>query len=347
MPTSGRSNGPMCCAAAARRFRSRAVTSSSSGCATTLPENTPFDEVVRELLTANGSTFANPPANYYRIARRPAEPGRDDGPAVLRHPHAVRQVPQPPVRALDAGRLLQHGRLLRPGEAQDRRRTPGRKPKTTRLPRSSISRARRGDPAAHRQDDGAASSSAAAIADDPAEHRTAARSWPTWLTSPDNPFFAKSVVNRIWFHLMGKGHRRSGGRLPRLEPVGQRRTARRPGEGLRRAQVRHASTSSATIMNSRTYQLSAQTNEFNKDDNKYFSHAVTKLLTGRAAAGRHLRRDRGAGEVRRPAAGHAGRCSCRTARSTTRSSRRSASRPANWPASANAKATATWPRRCN
>jgi hypothetical protein len=34
-----------------------------------------------------------------------------------------------------------------------------------------------------------------------------------------------------------------------------------------------------TIMNSRTYQLSAMTNEFNKDDNKYFSHAVTKLLT--------------------------------------------------------------------
>jgi len=33
------------------------------------------------------------------------------------------------------------------------------------------------------------------------------------------------------------------------------------------------------IMNSRTYQLSAQTNDFNKDDNKYFSHAVTKLLT--------------------------------------------------------------------
>src|SRR5204863_2048362 len=32
------------------------------------------------------------------------------------------------------------------------------------------------------------------------------------------------------------------------------------------------------IMNSRTYQLSAQANELNKDDQKYFSHAVTKLL---------------------------------------------------------------------
>jgi hypothetical protein len=32
------------------------------------------------------------------------------------------------------------------------------------------------------------------------------------------------------------------------------------------------------IMTSRTYQLSAQANDFNKEDNKYFSRAVTKLL---------------------------------------------------------------------
>ncbi|HMC66847.1 MAG TPA: DUF1549 domain-containing protein, partial [Gemmataceae bacterium] len=36
-----------------------------------ISRNAPFDGVVRELLTANGSTFANPPANYYRIARDP------------------------------------------------------------------------------------------------------------------------------------------------------------------------------------------------------------------------------------------------------------------------------------
>src|SRR5262249_41044340 len=33
--------------------------------------NTPFDAVVRELITSSGSTFANPPSNYYRIARDP------------------------------------------------------------------------------------------------------------------------------------------------------------------------------------------------------------------------------------------------------------------------------------
>src|SRR5207248_11573424 len=32
------------------------------------------------------------------------------------------------------------------------------------------------------------------------------------------------------------------------------------------------------IMTSRTYQLSAEANKFNKDDAKYFSHAVTRML---------------------------------------------------------------------
>src|SRR5207253_3324826 len=36
-----------------------------------IEHNTPFDQIVHKLLTAKGNTFANPPANYYRIARDP------------------------------------------------------------------------------------------------------------------------------------------------------------------------------------------------------------------------------------------------------------------------------------
>ncbi|HEY5315985.1 MAG TPA: DUF1549 domain-containing protein, partial [Pirellulales bacterium] len=39
---------------------------------THIANNTPLDQVVRELITAGGDTFANPPANYYRIARDPS-----------------------------------------------------------------------------------------------------------------------------------------------------------------------------------------------------------------------------------------------------------------------------------
>ena len=34
-------------------------------------KNTAWDAVVQELITANGNTFNNPPANYYRIAKDP------------------------------------------------------------------------------------------------------------------------------------------------------------------------------------------------------------------------------------------------------------------------------------
>jgi len=99
-----------------------------------------------------------------------------------------------------------------------------------------------------------------------------------WLTSPENPFFAKSVVNRVWFHLTGKGI---------VDPVDDFRESNPSSNDelldtlakdfvANKFDLRHLI---RTIMTSRTYQLSAQPNDLNKDDTKYFSHAVTKLLT--------------------------------------------------------------------
>ncbi len=99
-----------------------------------------------------------------------------------------------------------------------------------------------------------------------------------WLASGDNPFFAKSVANRIWYHLNGKGV---------VDPVDDFRDSNPSANDelldalakdfvASKFDVKHLI---RVIMNSRTYQLSAQGNEFNKDDSKYFSHAVTKLLT--------------------------------------------------------------------
>src|SRR5262249_53657079 len=93
-----------------------------------------------------------------------------------------------------------------------------------------------------------------------------------------NPFFARSTVNRVWFHLMGKGI---------VDPVDDFRDSNPSAndellDALARDFAAHQFDLKyiiRTIMNSRTYQLSAQANAFNKDDNKNFPHAVTKLLT--------------------------------------------------------------------
>src|SRR5437660_1049064 len=98
-----------------------------------------------------------------------------------------------------------------------------------------------------------------------------------WLTRPDNPFFARSVANRIWYHLNGRGI---------VDPVDDFRDSNpSANDDLLDALARDFAANKfdvkhliKAIMTSRTYQLSAQANDFNKDDTKYFSHAVTRLL---------------------------------------------------------------------
>jgi hypothetical protein len=99
----------------------------------------------------------------------------------------------------------------------------------------------------------------------------------TWLSDAKNPFFAKSLVNRIWFHLLGRGI---------VEPVDDFRDSNpacndellevltsdfvRNGYDLKKL-IR-------SILQSRTYQLNATANPLNADDSLYFSHAQTRLL---------------------------------------------------------------------
>ncbi len=114
------------------------------------------------------------------------------------------------------------------------------------------------------------------VLDDPATKDRRVR-LATWLASPGNPFFAKSLVNRIWFHLIGRGI---------VEPVDDFRDSNPSSndallEGLAADFVKNGYDLKKlirSILHSRTYQLSATTNSLNADDSLYFSHAQTRLL---------------------------------------------------------------------
>ncbi len=98
-----------------------------------------------------------------------------------------------------------------------------------------------------------------------------------WLTSPDNPFFARNAVNRIWYHLFGQGI---------VEPVDDFRGTNLPVneellDALAADFVRHGYDRKyliRTIVTSRTYQLSSTPTPGNAEDGKYFSHARVRLL---------------------------------------------------------------------
>ncbi len=92
----------------------------------------PLDEFARQLVTAQGSTWTNPPVQLPPHQPRPDDRRRGDRPGLPRRAAPVRPLPQPPVRRLDAGRLLRPGRLLRQRPAQGDQQLPPRRPRHAR-----------------------------------------------------------------------------------------------------------------------------------------------------------------------------------------------------------------------
>ncbi|MFT5522319.1 MAG: hypothetical protein ACI9HK_000262 [Pirellulaceae bacterium] len=98
-----------------------------------------------------------------------------------------------------------------------------------------------------------------------------------WLTRADNAYFAKVEVNRIWAHIMGRGI---------VDPPDDFRASNPPSNAkLLEALALEFSRSGydrkkmlRTMLNSRTYQASFRTSEYNRSDSKYFSHYQARLL---------------------------------------------------------------------
>jgi hypothetical protein len=98
-----------------------------------------------------------------------------------------------------------------------------------------------------------------------------------WLTRPDNPFFARSFVNRVWAHYFGVGLVHPVDNFSVANPPSNERLldelARdftEHGYGIRHLEW--------TILASRTYQLSAVPNATNAADRTNFSHALVRSL---------------------------------------------------------------------
>jgi len=98
-----------------------------------------------------------------------------------------------------------------------------------------------------------------------------------WLTSPENPFFATSVANRIWAHFFGAGI---------IEPVDDIRVSNPPSNpelfqslGAKLTEYKFDFKSLVRdICNSEAYQRSCERNESNAADERNFAHAAARRI---------------------------------------------------------------------
>lgn len=229
--------------------------------------NMPYDDFARALLTASGSTFDNPPANFYRTT--------------IDTNDRVETISQ-----IFLGARLQCAKCHNhPFErwTQDNYYGMGaffhrvQKKKTRRNGELFVWASAKGDVTQPRT--GKKMRPWAPVIGvmenvDPLDQR---KTFADWLTSKENPFFARIEVNRIWAHLLGRGI---------VDPPDDFRDSNPASIGslldaLAQDFVDHDYDRKhilRTILKSRTYQMSHLPNDFNRDDTKYFSHYQPRLL---------------------------------------------------------------------
>ena len=98
-----------------------------------------------------------------------------------------------------------------------------------------------------------------------------------WLTSPKNPWFARNIVNRVWYWLMGQGIVHEPDDM-RAENAPWSSELLKYLENELIAQNFDLKHIYRLILNSNTYQLSAKSNEGNDEDEDGFSHYRVRRL---------------------------------------------------------------------
>ncbi|MGH7224008.1 MAG: DUF1549 domain-containing protein, partial [Gemmataceae bacterium] len=98
-----------------------------------------------------------------------------------------------------------------------------------------------------------------------------------WMAKPDNPFFARALVNRLWGHFLGRGL---------YHEVDDQRETNPPSnpellDALARDFIRHKFDVKhiiRTIVNSRVYQLSSEPMPYNKNDRQNYARYYARRM---------------------------------------------------------------------
>ena len=98
-----------------------------------------------------------------------------------------------------------------------------------------------------------------------------------WMARPDNPFFAKAMVNRLWGHFLGRGLYSEVDDLRETNPASNPELLDRLAKEFvaKKFDVKQII---RLILNSRVYQLSAEPTEFNRRDTQNFARYYARRM---------------------------------------------------------------------
>jgi hypothetical protein len=242
-----------------------------------LRDGKPLDQMAREIITAEGSTFTQGPANYYRLSVGADNQAETTAQLFLGvrmqcakcHHHAFEKWSQDDYYGMVAF-------FVRLGSKNSQ--------EFGLFGRESVIYLREAGEASHPRKGGVVKPHAldGPITDDPFDRR---RKLAEWMTAKDNPYFARNFANRFWAYFMGRGL---------VEPIDDMRSTNPPSspdllDALAQELVKDKydlKRFMRTIMNARAYQLSSRSLPGNRADaaNTHYTRYTVKRLTAEQLA---------------------------------------------------------------
>ncbi len=244
-----------------------------------ISQDKPLDQFVRELLTGRGSTYAHPQANYYRTNLTPQKAAETTARLFMGvriacarcHNHPFDRWTQGDYYGMAAFFARVRTKMLDNNRRDRRDKHQLNGEMVVWFSREGeVENPQTGGPMPPGLPDQTLTDK------DLSEDRV--RTLAKWITKKENPFFARVMANRIWFHLMGRGL---------VEPVDDFRSSNPASNGpLLEAIAKDFSSHNFSqkhlirrIMNSRAYQLSSEPTKTNGEDENNYARVQPRLLT--------------------------------------------------------------------
>jgi hypothetical protein len=235
-----------------------------------IAENKPYDQFARELLTGSGSNFRDGPCNYVRAVpeRDPRTLGEATALLFMGARLSCARCHAHPVENWGSDDDLGMAAFF--CQVKVKFTSEWKEQIVCRDPDRQVIHPRTGKAVAMKPLD-----SVALQWDRQTDPR---RKFADWLTSPQNPWFAKNIVNRIWFWLMGRGIVHEPDDLRSTNPPENPALLEYLEKELvgHRYDLKHIY---RLVLNSKTYQLSSEPTALNAKDGAHFSHYRAKRLT--------------------------------------------------------------------
>ena len=228
--------------------------------------NVPIDKMVRELLGAQGGTFANPATNYYQAELNAMKISENVAQVFLGMRIQCAQCHNHPFDRWTMDDYYSFASFFT--QVGRKRAEDPREQIVFNRYRGEINHPIRRKPLPPQFLGGAAPST---------KGRDRRAVMATWLTSKDNPWFSRNLANIVWAHFFGRGI---------VEPVDDVRISNPASNepllaelGKKFVEYNYDFKKMVRdICTSRTYQLSTRTNVTNATDNSNFSHARLRRI---------------------------------------------------------------------